>query len=41
MSSVTTLKGYNFEALGFGVDLGFVYEWRPDWEEYKEQPVGQ
>lgn len=21
--------------LGIGVDLGFVYEWRPDWKEYK------
>lgn len=27
--------------LGLGVDLGFVYEWRPDWEEYKYDMDGE
>ena len=27
--------------LGFGVDLGFVYEWRPNWEDYKYDMDGE
>ncbi|MEX1001454.1 MAG: DUF5723 family protein [Crocinitomicaceae bacterium] len=27
--------------LGFGVDVGFVYEWRPDWEDYKYDMDGE
>ncbi|PKR79868.1 hypothetical protein CW751_13010 [Brumimicrobium salinarum] len=27
--------------LGLGVDLGFVYEWRPDWKEYKYDMDGE
>lgn len=27
--------------LGFGADLGFVYEWRPDWEDYKYDMDGE
>lgn len=26
---------------GLGLDLGFVYEWRPDWEEYKYDMDGE
>lgn len=26
---------------GLGLDLGFVYEWRPDWKEYKYDMDGQ
>jgi outer membrane protein OmpA-like peptidoglycan-associated protein len=26
---------------GFGLDLGFVYEWRPDWKEYKYDMDGE
>lgn len=26
---------------GIGLDLGFVYEWRPDWEEYKYDMDGE
>lgn len=26
---------------GIGVDLGFVYEWRPDWEDYKYDMDGE
>lgn len=26
--------------LGLGVDLGVIYEWRPDWEEYKYEMDG-
>lgn len=27
--------------LGFGADLGIVYEWRPDWEDYKYDMDGE
>ena len=27
--------------LGLGADLGFVYEWRPDWKEYKYDMDGE
>jgi len=27
--------------LGFGLDLGFVYEWRPDWKKYKFDMDGE
>jgi len=27
--------------LGFGADLGIVYEWRPDWKEYKYDMDGE
>ena len=27
--------------LGLGLDLGFVYEWRPDWKEYKYDMDGE
>jgi len=27
--------------LGFGFDLGFVYEWRPNWQEYKYDMDGE
>jgi hypothetical protein len=27
--------------LGFGLDLGFVYEWRPDWKDYKYDMDGK
>lgn len=27
--------------LGLGVDMGIVYEWRPDWEEYKYDMDGE
>lgn len=27
--------------MGFGVDLGFVYEWRPDWKKYKYDMDGE
>lgn len=27
--------------LGLGIDLGAVYEWRPDWEEYKYEMDGR
>ncbi len=27
--------------LGIGFDLGFVYEWRPDWEDYKYDMDGE
>jgi outer membrane protein OmpA-like peptidoglycan-associated protein len=31
---------FGFDNIGVGFDLGFTYEWRPDWEEFKEQAVG-
>jgi outer membrane protein OmpA-like peptidoglycan-associated protein len=27
--------------MGFGLDLGFVYEWRPDWKKYKYDMDGE
>ena len=27
--------------MGFGIDLGFVYEWRPDWKKYKYDMDGE
>ena len=27
--------------LGFGVDIGFIYEWRPDWQKYKYDMDGE
>ncbi|XOV69038.1 MAG: DUF5723 family protein [Fluviicola sp.] len=42
------LEGQEYDGLpesaskfGLGLDLGFVYEWRPDWEEYKYDMDGE
>ena len=38
-------EGYNplssASKFGIGLDLGFVYEWRPDWKEYKYDMDGE
>ena len=40
-------EGYKFDPMnsaskfGIGGDLGFVYEWRPDWKEYKYDMDGE
>jgi len=46
--SAGLLDGESYEGLpsstskfGLGLDLGFVYEWRPDWEEYKYDMDGE
>jgi len=38
-----TEKGFPGSAskFGLGLDLGFVYEWRPDWKEYKYDMDGE
>lgn len=34
--------GFNTSSkFGLGIDLGFVYEWRPDWKEYKYDMDGE
>jgi outer membrane protein OmpA-like peptidoglycan-associated protein len=32
---------FKIEGVGFGADLGVVYEWRPKWEKYKYNMDGQ
>ncbi len=32
---------FSTSKLGLGLDLGFVYEWRPDWKEYKYDMDGK
>lgn len=32
---------FKFEGVGFGADLGVVYEWRPKWAKYKYDMDGQ
>ncbi len=46
--STGVLDGEEFNGLpkaaskfGLGLDLGFVYEWRPDWQEYKYDMDGE
>jgi outer membrane protein OmpA-like peptidoglycan-associated protein len=31
----------DFYGKGFGIDLGFVYEWRPNWKDYKYDMDGE
>lgn len=31
----------SYSKFGLGLDLGFVYEWRPDWKEYKYDMDGE
>lgn len=32
---------FKFEGVGFGADLGLVYEWRPKWQKYKYDMDGE